>query len=128
MMFSSHIYGGIISGNPTSWDAEWGTILGRFPIIYGEWAVLPHSYQAAQCSGLTSANADAVTNAFLSYLDARHANWIAWDFRETNLIQDLTTFAPTTFQSGAPWTCGDAVAAQAGMGSDVKQFLVAHPH
>jgi cellulase (glycosyl hydrolase family 5) len=127
ILFSQHDYAGVVSGNPQSWDAEWGPVLGRYPIYYGEWAVLPHADHPVFCKGLTSANADAITNAFLNYLQARHANWTAWAFNPSNIIQSFNSYAPTTFQSGAPWACEDTSAAQAGMGVDIKQFLSAHP-
>lgn len=127
IIFSQHDYAEVVSGNPQLWDAAWGPILGHYPIYYGEWAVLPHADHPTFCKGLTSSNADAVTNAFLSYLDSRHANWTAWWFGPSNLVQSFTTFLPTTFQTGAPWSCETPSAAQAGMGLDVKQFLSAHP-
>lgn len=127
VIFSQHDYAEVVSGNPQAWDAAWGPILGRYPIYYGEWAVLPHANYPIFCRGLTSDNADTVTNTFLAYLQARHANWTAWDFNPSNLVQSFTGYEPTTFQSGAPWSCEDSSAAQAGMGLDIKQFLAAHP-
>lgn len=127
LVFSLHVYNTIISGNPQEWDATWGPTLGHYPIYYGEWGVLPHADHPALCQGLTSANADAVTNSFLAYTQARGANWTAWDFTPINLIQNFSAFTPTTFQAGAPWACEDSSAAQAGMGADVRAFLAAHP-
>lgn len=127
IIFSQHDYADVVSGNPQTWDAAWGPILGHYPIYYGEWAVLPHADHPVFCKGLTSDNAASITNTFLNYMLARNANWTAWDFNPTNLIQDATSYAPTTFQSGAPWSCEGASAAQAGMGQVVKQFLAAHP-
>jgi hypothetical protein len=127
LLFSKHIYSQIIGGNSQAWDAQWGPILGHYPIFYGEWAVLPNALQQVQCKGLTSENADAVTRAFLAYLDARHANWTAWDFEPYHLIDSYISYSPTMFQTGSPWACGDSAAAHAGMGQDVKQFLAAHP-
>lgn len=127
VLFSLHVYNEIISGNPQTWDAAWGPLLGHHPLYYGEWAVLPNSNTPSQCSGLTSDNADAITNAFLNYTQARQINWTAWQFSQKHLVQDYATYAPTTFATGASWACQDPSAAQAGMGSDVKQFLAAHP-
>lgn len=127
IIFSLHDYAEVVAGNPQTWDAAWGPILGRYPIYYGEWAVLPHADHPVFCKGLTSTNADAVTNSFLNYVQARHANWTAWDFNPSNLIQSFASYEPTTFQSGAPWSCEDPSAAQAGMGQDIKAFLAAHP-
>ena len=126
IIFSLHEYAGVVVGNPQVWDAAWGPVLGRYPIYYGEWAVLPHADHPVFCRGLSSSNADTITNAFLSYAQSRQANWTAWDFSSTNMIQSFTDYAPTTFQSGAPWSCESASASQAGMGADVKQFLSTH--
>lgn len=126
IMFSQHEYGNVVSGSPQSWDASWGNILGRYPIYYGEWAVLPNADHPVACRGLTSANADTITNTFLDYLQARHANWTAWAFNPSHLVQSFTDYAPTTFQSGAPWSCEEPSAAHAGMGLDIKLFLSAH--
>ena len=127
IIFSQHDYAEVVSGNPRTWDAAWEPVLGRYPIYYGEWAVLPHANYPIFCQGLTSDNADTVTNTFLDYLQARHANWTAWDFNPSNLVQSFTGYEPTTFQAGAPWSCEDSSAAQAGMGLDIKQFLATHP-
>ncbi len=123
IMYSMHDYAEVVRGSPSIWDAGWGPILGHYPIYYGEWAVLPHADHPVFCAGLTSSNADAVTNAFLTYMQSRQANWTAWDFAPYNLIQSFASYAPTTFQSGAPWSCEDPSAAQAGMGMDVMQYL-----
>lgn len=127
IVYSLHSYGDVVSGDPTTWDAKWGPILGHCPIYYGEWAVLPHPYWPSHCTGLTSDNADAITKAFLDYLESRQAHWTAWDFEPVDLIQDDTSFAPTNFQAGAPWTCAQPAADQAGMGQDVKDFLTNPP-
>jgi aryl-phospho-beta-D-glucosidase BglC (GH1 family) len=123
IMYSKHMYEGIISGNPTIWDQQWGALLNTHPIFYGEWALLPHSLHPTQCKGLTSANADSVLNSFLTYLGQRQASWTAWDFLPHNLIEDTTDFKPTSFATGAPWICGSPSAAQAGMGTVVQNYL-----
>ena len=89
ILYSRHIYHQIIAGNPTLWDRAWGPLLNTRPIYYGEWAVLPHPDKINHCTGLTSANADALTKAFLAYLDQKHANWTAWDFRPSHLPRGI---------------------------------------
>jgi len=123
ILYSRHIYHQIISGNPTIWDHAWGPLLNTRPIYYGEWAVLPHPDKITHCTGLTSTNADALTKAFLAYLDQRHANWTAWDFRPSHLIQNTRDFTPTTFAAAASWNCGGASGKHAGMGTAVLQYL-----
>lgn len=123
ILYSKHDYNKVATGNPQIWDEEWGSILHVHPIYYGEWALLPHPNHPSFCQGVTSGNADQVVNTFLSYLQSRHASWTAWDFKPGHLIQNITSYLPTNFQTGAPWTCNSPQAAQAGMGADIKQFL-----
>jgi len=121
VIYALHFYEQIALGNPTTWNQEWGPILGKYPLYFGEWAMLPHPQYPIFCKGVTSANADQITNTFLTYMDSIHANWTAWAFNSSNLIQDETSFTPTTFQTGAPWSCPNGIGA--GMGQDVKNAL-----
>ena len=123
IVYSKHAYDGVITGNPTTWDKQWGALLDTHPIYYGEWAVLPTTHIISQCNGLTSANADVITRAFLNYMDQRNASWTAWDFKAPNLIRDAASFAPTSFAVGTSWVCGDASSRRAGMGQDVQDYL-----
>jgi hypothetical protein len=126
-MYSRHDYQQVAMGNPTQWDAEWGPILYHYPIFYGEWAALPHANYPIFCSGMTSANADQLVNAFLSYLQSRQANWTAWSFTPNEMVQNYTNYTPTSMQAGAPWSCQSTSASQAGMGQDIQRFLASHP-
>lgn len=121
IMPSKHEYQNVISGNQQTWDKTWGPFLGKYPLFYGEWAVLANARIQVHCTGLTSTNADQITNTFLNYLSQRNANWTYWDFAPYRLIQDYTTFAPTSFQTGAPWSCPNGT--RAGAGEDVKNYL-----
>jgi hypothetical protein len=86
--------------------------------------MLPNPNHPVFCQGVTSANADQFTNTFLTYMDSIHANWTAWAFNTSHLIQDEKSFTPTNFQTGAPWSCPTGVGT--GMGQDVKNFLSTH--
>jgi len=119
VLYSLHVYDGINS-TPQQLDARWGPILNHHPLYYGEWAFLPNANLPAHCKGVSHDQADQVVKAFLDYTDSRHASWSAWDFSPPHLIQDYTTFAPTSLD--VPWTCGDTKAI-AGMGQIVKQHL-----
>jgi len=122
IMYSLHEYKNVTL-TAQEQDAMWGPILNQHPIYYGEWAVLPNGVglgSQAHCQGMTPANADQITNAFLTYMTSRHANWNAWSFVPYYLIQNVTTFAPTTLD--IPWVCGDGTS-HAGMGSIIQQFL-----
>jgi len=119
IMYSLHVYDKV-SLSPQQQDAKWGPILNHFPLYYGEWAFLPNANIPAHCRGVSHDQADQVVQAFLNYMDSRHANWSAWDFSPPHLIQDYTNFTPTSLD--VPWTCGDTNVV-AGMGQIVKQHL-----
>src|SRR5947209_14343403 len=119
IVYSLHTYSSI-SLPPDQQDAKWGPILNHYPIYYGEWAFLPNSPVPIQCSGVAHDQADAVVTNFLHYMAARHANWTAWSFTSPYLVQDTTTFTPTSLD--VPWTCGDT-SVTAGMGMIVKRYL-----
>src|SRR6266550_3218558 len=122
IVYSLHVYRDI-SLSPNQQDAKWGPILGHYPIYYGEWAFLPNSLVRVQCRGVSHDQADGVVNNFLSYMESRHASWTAWSFTSHYLIQDWSTYAPTTLD--VPWNCGDP-SVDAGMGTLVKQYLTSH--
>ena len=119
IVYSLHIYSTI--GLPAAQlDTKWGTILGHYPIYYGEWAFLPNSFTPIQCRNVPHDQADSVVSSFLHYMTSRDASWTAWAFTPMHLIQDATSFTPTTLD--VPWTCGDTTI-DAGMGVLVKQYL-----
>ncbi len=120
VMYTVHIYAKIGTGNQTSWDQAWGGLLGKYPLYYGEWAVLPNSLVPAQCQPYTPANADKYTNNFLQYMQQRNANWSAWSFRTPYLLLSQSALTPSTF-AGNWTTCNTS--GQEGMGSDVKNYL-----
>ena len=121
VMYTLHIYSGIAANNPAVWDQQWGSLLGQSPLFYGEWTVLPNSQIPQQCSPYTPANAAPLTQAFLSYMDERQINWTAWQFRPYALVQDMTSYTPTTFQG--TWIPCDPTS-HAGMGEVVKAYLL----
>jgi aryl-phospho-beta-D-glucosidase BglC (GH1 family) len=122
IVYSLHVYSGIVD-TPQQEDTKWGPILNHHPIYYGEWALLSNGYGqvgVAHCQNIPHAQADQIVDAFLSYMNSRHANWTAWEFTPYHLIQNYTSFTPTTLDM--PWICGD-VNSHAGMGVLVKLFL-----
>lgn len=98
VMYTMHIYSSIAANNPAVWDQQWGSLLGHYPLYYGEWTVLSNSYVPQQCRPFTPANAAPLTEAFLQYMALRQMNWTAWQFRPYYLVQDMTSYTPTTFQ------------------------------
>ena len=122
IMYSLHIYGGI-ADTAQQEDAKWGPILNHHPIYYGEWALLVNGDGSSgydHCKNIVPGQANQDVTNFLNYMTSRHANWSAWQFTPYHLIQDYTSYTPTTLD--IPWKCGD-VNSHAGMGDIVKQFL-----
>jgi hypothetical protein len=122
VIYSLHEYQGI-AATPEQQDAKWGPILNHYPLYYGEWAFLPNSYTPAQCKGVSHDAAPQDVSTFLNYAQSRNASWSAWAFVPPYLIQNDTSFAPTSLD--VPWTCGDTKTV-AGMGSIIKDYLATH--
>jgi endoglucanase len=124
VIYTAHVYSSIADYNPAIWDQDWGSLLGHYPLYYGEWAVLPNSLVPKQCDPYTPTNAAALTRAFLDYMQQRQISWTAWQFRPYYLVQDITSYTPTTFEGN--WTPCDTQS-HAGMGLVVKEYLAQHP-
>src|SRR5579863_5923204 len=126
VIYSLHVYEGI-TATAQQEDAKWGPILGHYPLYYGEWAFLPNAGIAAHCQNLPTAPAQSsqVVQSFLNYMQARGASWTAWQFAPHFLVQDYSSFQPTTLNIA--WTCGNTSLPNVGMGEVVKQFLQSHP-
>ncbi len=123
VLYTAHVYGSIADYNPAIWDRDWGSLLGHYPLYYGEWAVLPNSLVPAQCEPYTPSNAADLTKAFLDYMEQHQISWTAWQFRPYYLVQDITSYTPTTFEGN--WTPCDTQS-HAGMGLVVKEYLSEH--
>jgi len=119
IMYSLHVYDHV-ADPPQVQDVKWGPILHHYPIYYGEWAFLPNANIPAHCKSIPHDQAPQIVENFLNYMASRGANWTAWQFDPGHLIQNYTTFAPTTLN--VPWTCGDTTSG-AGMGEIIKQYL-----
>jgi hypothetical protein len=124
VMYTAHVYSSIGANNPAVWEQDWGSLLGHYPLYYGEWAVLPNSLTPQQCKPFTPDNATPSTQAFLRYMDEQQINWTAWQFRPYYLVQNLISYTPTTFEGA--WTPCDTNG-HAGMGLVVKEYLAEHP-
>jgi aryl-phospho-beta-D-glucosidase BglC (GH1 family) len=127
VVYSLHVYQGITQ-SAAQQAAKWGPVLGHYPLIYGEWAFLTNGEGksgSAHCQNLPTngAGATQVVQNFLNYAASIHASWIAWQFEPPYLVQNMTTYAPTTFP--ATLTCGDTKAV-VGMGTVVQQWTVQH--
>ena len=119
IMYSLHVYDHVVDP-PQVQDVKWGPILHHYPIYYGEWAFLPNANIPAHCKSIPHDQAPQIVQNFLNYMASRGANWTAWQFDPGHLVQNYTTFAPTTLN--VPWTCGDTTSG-AGMGEVIKQYL-----
>ncbi|HZU00748.1 MAG TPA: cellulase family glycosylhydrolase [Ktedonobacteraceae bacterium] len=123
VLYTAHVYSSIADYNPAVWDRDWGSLLGHYPLYYGEWAVLPNSLVPKQCEPYTPTNATTLTKAFLDYMEQHQISWTAWQFRPYYLVQDITSYTPTTFEGD--WKPCDTQS-HAGMGLVVKQYLAEH--
>ena len=124
IVYSIHTYFDYAKDNhnrtPSGWDATFGNLSATHPVFIGEWAFLPNANYPVFCENITTSQAEQLVLSFLQYMQQHQVNWTAWNFDPYHLIQDYTTFTPTTLTT--PWRCGDT-ASHAGMGSIVKQFL-----
>lgn len=124
IMYSLHVYQNIVQ--PASYQsAKWGPILNRYPIYYGEWAFLTNgtgSGAIAHCQLLPTngAQGNQVIANFLNYMASVHANWTAWQFAPHFLVQDYSSYSPTSLPPTL--TCGTQ-GGNVGMGTVVKQYL-----
>lgn len=126
IMYTVHTYHKVALGDPTKWDAQWGSFKGNYPLFYGEWALLPNSSSAYRCTTATPTNANQKVINFLNYMNQNNINWIAWQFDNNYLILDHNTFTPTRLDDPKrPWTC-NTPQAPVGMGTVVQQFTVSH--
>ncbi len=105
---------------PAGWDLKFGNMSATHPVYVGEWAFLPNATYPVFCRNLTTAQAQAMVQSFLSYMQQHQVSWTAWSFDTYHLIQNNKQFTPTTLT--APWTCGNT-AGHDGMGSIIKQYL-----
>jgi endoglucanase len=123
VMYSYHDYT-IASprADPSTWDAMWGPLLGRYPLYVGEWAFLPNAYHTFMCQGITLPQATQGVTTFLNYLEQRGINWTAWQFDTGHLILNYTSFTPTSLNG--QWCCGQGPVCTTGMGTLVKSFLL----
>jgi Cellulase (glycosyl hydrolase family 5) len=122
VVYSLHVYEGI-TATSQQLDAKWGPILNHYPLYYGEWAFLPNAGIPAHCRNLPTdpTQADGVVKGFLNYMTSHNASWTAWQFAPHFLVQNYTSFTPTTLDTS--WTCGNQSLHNVGMGTIVKQFL-----
>jgi Cellulase (glycosyl hydrolase family 5) len=125
IMYSLHIYDGIMN-SPQQLAANWGPILGHYPIYYGEWAFLPNTGIAAHCQNLPTnpTQSTQVVQGFLDYMASHNANWTAWQFAPHFLVRNYSNFTPTTLNIS--WTCGNTKQPTVGMGEVVKSYLMSH--
>lgn len=122
IMYSRHVYFKTAADRTTAgWDSSFGNLSQQYPILIGEWAVLPNARYPSFCNGLDAASGTLLVQQFISYMDQHNINWTAWAFNANHLITDTTTFTPTTMN--ASWCCGQGPVCSAGMGSLIQQNL-----
>ncbi len=130
IIYSWHIYTiASPSDNPTTWNQQWGPLLGKFPLFVGEFAFLPNAYHKTayfMCQNRTAVQGTNGVNNFLAYMSQNGISWSAWTFDQYHLIQNETTFAPTVLQDPQELACcgsGPSATCNYGMGTLIKSFL-----
>lgn len=124
IMYSLHVYQNIVQSASIQ-NAKWGPILNHYPIYYGEWAFLTNGTGKGalnHCQSLPTngAQGNQVITNFLNYMASVHASWTAWQFAPHFLIQDYSSYSPTSLPPTL--TCGTQ-GGNVGMGTVVKQYL-----
>ncbi len=123
IMYTTHTYHKVAVGTPAIWDQEWAGFKGRYPLFYGEWALLPNATTTQRCQTATMKNANQKVQAFLNYTQQNGISWTAWQFNINYLILDRTKFTPTSLNDPKhPWVC-NSPNATAGMGTVIYQYL-----
>jgi aryl-phospho-beta-D-glucosidase BglC (GH1 family) len=107
--------------SPAGWDVMFGNLSATHPVFIGEWAFLPNANHPVFCENITTFQAVQLVQSFLLYMQQHQVSWTAWNFDPYHLIQDYTSFTPTTLN--VPWHCGD-MSSHAGMGTIIKQYLL----
>jgi aryl-phospho-beta-D-glucosidase BglC (GH1 family) len=126
IMYTTHTYHKVAVGSPAIWNQEWAGFLDRYPLFYGEWALLPNATTTQRCATATMKNANQKVQAFLNYTQQNGISWTAWQFNINYLILDRTKFTPTSLNDPRhPWVCNSPNAA-AGMGTVIYQYLQGH--
>ena len=108
---------------PSGWDVKFGNMSVMHPVFVGEWAFLPNANHPVFCRNITTSQAQAMVQSFLTYMQQHQVSWTAWSFDMYHLIQNYKQFTPTTLTT--PWSCGNP-ASHAGMGTMIKQYLALH--
>jgi hypothetical protein len=125
IIYSLHEYQGVTYSDSIQ-NSKWGPLHGKYPLYYGEWAVLPNTYTEAQCKPYTPQNVDQYTNNFMAYAKDIGASWTAWAFDVPHMIADTSNYTPTQMGPSTHWTCPASPKDAIGMGQDVKNFLVSN--
>ncbi len=122
IVYSNHMYFKNTAERSTGgWDSEFGNFSANYPVLIGEWALLPNANYPSFCAGLDAASGTQLVNTFLNYMQQHQVSWTAWEFKANHLIIDETSFSPTTLTTA--WCCGQGPVCNAGMGTLIKNYL-----
>jgi hypothetical protein len=125
LIFTRHIYESIIDP-PDKQALAWGVLLDKYPLYYGEAAALTNAQPGnlSHCQNLPTdpVALTKVVNDFFAFCDARQIGLNIWQFGKGHLVQDMTTFAPTSLD--VPWACDGTLRPTSGMGELVKAYFM----
>jgi hypothetical protein len=105
---------------PRAWTNNWGFLVGKVPVVIGEWA------QSASAHRACLTDAPTVVPQFLAYVAAHSLGLIAWGLIPGVLLQSDNLEDPTTYTPGEPYTCGSAhTPGLQGAGTLIRAFFAA---
>ena len=99
IVYSVHPYLSPGWNTPNSWDANWGDLSSRIPVLVGKWG--EYDERKPECNVGTR----TLVPQFLDYLRRHRIGLIAWALVPGVLIREGNLTEPTAFDPGVAYTC-----------------------
>jgi hypothetical protein len=107
--------------SPTSWEQNWGFLVGRVAIVADEWS----EYQRS--GGSCTPEAPTLVPQFLAYLSSRNIGLIGWGLIPGVLIRGNDLESPTAFTNPSSYNCHAVSSTSAqGAGQLLRQYFLEH--
>jgi uncharacterized protein (TIGR03437 family) len=125
IMYEAHIYFDRYA-NDAERFSNFGFLAAEFPVYAGEWG-LALTEDSSACSAVPAEPAAALTLLFTTAasFDVREISWTAATFEPGSLIAEFNELAPTLLDR--PWTCGQTLNPQPGMGEFLLLWMTGDP-
>jgi uncharacterized protein (TIGR03437 family) len=106
-------------------QASFGFLSGRFPVYAGAWGLRLRE-GGPGCAALPAdASLTDILFQTFNYFDLRSLHWTAAGFEPGGLVRDAGEFSPTVLDR--PWTCGQTIPSQPGMGQLTLLWMTGDP-